>query len=138
VPPYDNSGGLHGVSAALEFAVTALRVKHILVMGHGGCGGVAASLLAADNQPVGEFIAPWVELLDQARDAIIAQAPADTQTGLERAGIGVSLDNLMTFPFVQQAVAAGELELHGSWFAIGSGELHWRDNQTCAFEVVTA
>jgi len=136
VPPYENSPGLHGVSAALEFAVTALKVKHVVVMGHGGCGGIAASLLAADHKPVGEFVGPWVELLSKARDSVIADAPTDPQTALEHTGIGVSLDNLMTFPFVARAVEAGELELHGSWFAIGLGELHWRNRDTGVFEEV--
>lgn len=136
VPPYDTSGGLHGVSAALEFAVTALKVKHIVVMGHGGCGGVAASLSAADDKPVGRFIAPWVELLDKPRDRVLSEGHADNQTALEHAGVGTSIENLKTFPFVAEAMARGELELHGSWFAIALGELHWRDNQTGRFEKV--
>lgn len=136
VPPYDTSGGLHGVSAALEFAVTHLKVKHIVVMGHGGCGGVGASLSAADDKPVGRFIAPWVELLDETRDRVLAENPADPKTALEHAGVGTSIENLMSFPFVQDAVAAGELELHGAWFAIALGELHWRDNQTGQFDKV--
>lgn len=136
VPPYDPSGGLHGVSAALEFAVTALKVKHILIMGHGGCGGVHASLSAADDRPVGQFIAPWVSLLDRARDEVLSRTPADPQRALEYAGIGTSLENLMTFPFVKERIEAGELELHGAWFAIAHGELHWRAPGTGTFSVV--
>lgn len=136
VPPFDTSGGLHGVSAALEFAVTALKVKHIVIMGHGGCGGVKASLAAAKNEPTGRFIAPWVELLDEARDKVLDTRPADPQTAVEHAGVGQSIENLKTFPFVQQAIEAGQLELHGAWFAIALGELHWRDNQTGAFQKV--
>ncbi|WP_084395743.1 carbonic anhydrase [Henriciella aquimarina] len=138
VPPFDDSGGLHGVSAALEFAVTALKVKHILVMGHGGCGGVNASLSAADDKPVGQFIAPWVSLLDKTRSDVLSGAPEDPQRALEFAGIGTSLKNLMTFPFVEERVKAGELELHGAWFAIAEGELHWRDAGTGEFSVVQA
>ena len=135
-PPFDPSGGLHGVSAALEFAVTALEVKHILIMGHGGCGGVHASLSAADDKPVGQFIAPWVSLLDKARDTVLSTIPADPQRALEYEGIRTSLDNLMTFPFVKTRVEAGKLTLHGAWFAISSGELHWRDPETGAFDPV--
>lgn len=138
VPPYDTSGGLHGVSAALEFAVTALKVKHILIMGHGGCGGVNASLSAANDKPVGKFIAPWVSLLDKARDDVLASKLDDPQRGLEFAGIGTSIRNLMTFPFVKERVEAGELELHGAWFAIAHGELHWRDSKTGEFSVIEA
>jgi carbonic anhydrase len=134
VPPFDTSGGLHGVSAALEFAVTALKVKHIVIMGHGGCGGVGACLSAAEDKPVGRFIAPWVQLLDETRDRVLAGNPADPQTAVEHAGVGASLENLMTFPFVKESVEAGSLQLHGAWFAIALGELKWRDNATGAFE----
>ncbi len=136
VPPYDPGGGLHGVSAALEFAVTALKVKHILIMGHGGCGGVQASLSAANDKPVGHFIAPWVSLLDEARDGVLAKQPADAQRELEFAGIGTSLKNLMTFPFVEERIKSGDLQLHGAWFAIAHGELHWRDETSGEFSVV--
>lgn len=136
VPPYQPDGKLHGVSAALEFAVTALKVKHVVVMGHGGCGGVSASLSAADDKPVGQFIAPWVSLLDSSRDAVLSENPDDPQTALEHRGIGTSIENLMSFPFVSEAVASGTLRLHGAWFAIGQGELHWRDAETGIFDVV--
>ncbi|WP_084420913.1 carbonic anhydrase [Henriciella litoralis] len=136
VPPYDDSGGLHGVSAALEFAVTALEVKHIVVMGHGGCGGVSASLSAADNRPVGTFVAPWVKLLDSARDRVLAGKPDDPQTSLEFEGVATSLKNLMSFPFVAERVERGDLTLHGAWFAIALGQLHWRDADTGEFELI--
>lgn len=138
VPPYETTEGLHGVSAALEFAVTALKVKHILIMGHGGCGGVNASLSAAEDKPVGQFIAPWVSLLDDARDKVLSTIPADPQRALEYEGVRTSIANLMTFPFVRERVEAGELELHGAWFAIADGELHWCNEETGAFDPVEA
>lgn len=140
-PPYDPTGGVHGVSAALEFAVTALKVKQIVVMGHGGCGGIAASLAAAADRPVGKFIAPWVEIAAPARDAVLADesiARKDWQEAVEHGAVGQSLTNLMGFPFVREAVERGELNLHGAWFSIGRGELHWRDAETGAFSVVAA
>lgn len=136
VPPYEETEGLHGVSAALEFAVGALKVEHIVVMGHGGCGGVNASLSAADDRPVGQFVGPWVQLLDSARDSVLRSGSDDPQTDLEHAGVGASIENLMSFPFVREAVDAGTLQLHGAWFAIALGELHWRDNKTGTFEKV--
>jgi carbonic anhydrase len=140
-PPYEDTGGLHGVSAALEFAVTALRVKQIVVMGHGGCGGIAASLAAAANRPVGQFIAPWVEIAAPARDAVLSDASIlrkDWQEAIEHGAVGQSLKNLMTFPFVRSAFESGQLSLHGAWFSIGKGELHWRDAETGAFSIVAA
>lgn len=141
VPPFDASGGLHGVSAAVEFAVTALKVRQIVVMGHGGCGGIAASLAAAADRPVGTFIAPWVELAAPARDAVLQDGaidPRDWQEAVEHGAVGQSLKNLLTFPFVRAAVERGDLIMNGAWFSIGKGELHWRDAETGAFSVVSA
>ena len=143
VPPYIPGGGVHGVSAALEFAVKSLNVKYILVMGHGGCGGIRASLQSATTDPVGEFVGPWVQLANGSRDKVIQDNPgADFETlaaKLELEGINGSIRNLMTFPFVREAVEAGDLFIHGGWFAIATGELHWRDPETGQFrEVDTA
>lgn len=141
VPPYEEGGGLHGVSAGLEFAVTALGVKQIVVMGHGGCGGIAASLAAAADRPVGKFIAPWVEIAADARDAVLRNEAIprnDWQEAVEHGAVGLSLKNLMTFPFVRAAFERGALSLDGAWFSIGKGELHWRDAETGAFSIVAA
>lgn len=141
VPPYEEGGGLHGVSAALEFAVTALEVKQIVVMGHGGCGGIAACLAAAADRPVGKFIAPWVEIAADARDAVLrneAIPRSDWQEAVEHGAVGLSLKNLMSFPFVRAAFERGQLSLDGAWFSIGKGELHWRDAETGAFSIVAA
>jgi carbonic anhydrase len=139
VPPYEETGGYHGVSAALEFAVTALKVQQILVMGHGGCGGIQACLAAASHGPVGRFIAPWVELAAPARDEVLNDAsilPHQRQEAVEHGAVHQSLINLLTFPFVRQRVDDGSLKLHGGWFSIGRGELHWRDPDTGNFSVV--
>lgn len=136
VPPYQPNGGLHGVSAALEFAVNILKVKIIVVMGHGGCGGISASLTKNDNPLIGEFVAPWVKLLDDARARVLESQPVNPQFALELEGIETSIQNLMTFPFVREKVDAGTLEIHGAWFAIKHGELHWRNARTGRFEIV--
>ncbi|MEQ1888884.1 MAG: carbonic anhydrase [Alphaproteobacteria bacterium] len=126
VPPYEENGGYHGTSAAIEFAVENLGVQDIVIMGHGQCGGIAASL---SSRPVGKFIAPWVDMISQTRDAVLADNPgADTaalQQALELAAIGHSLQNLTGFPFVRGAIHDGRVRLHGAWFAIASGELRW-------------
>lgn len=129
VPPFDPSGGLHGVSAALEFAVTVLKVDEILVLGHGQCGGVKASLSGAlrDAKPgEGGFVAEWIKLLDDARQKVINEHGdgPDGQTALEREGVKVSIENLKTFPFVQERLNDGSLTLHGAVFAIKDGKLN--------------
>lgn len=139
VPPYEETGGHHGVSAAVEFAVRHLKVRQILVMGHGGCGGVAASLAAVKTGPVGQFIADWVELAAPAREAVLADPHVhehERQEALEHGAVGLSIENLMTFPFVAEAVAAGQLSIDGAWFSIGRGALHWRNRETGRFSVV--
>jgi carbonic anhydrase len=135
VPPFEQDGGLHGVSAALEFAVTKLEVKHIIVLGHGACGGISAAL-AGHGEPNRIFIDKWIGLLEGARDKVVAEAPADPQHALELEGVKVSLDNLRTFPFVTEREAAGTLKLHGCWFAIAEGTLYELDEQAGQFEPV--
>jgi len=128
VPPFDASGGLHGVSAALEFAVTKLKVEEIVVLGHGACGGVNAALTRslADTKPgEGGFVAEWIGLLDKARDRVVAEhgEGEDGQKALEQEGVKVSLENLKTFPFVQKGLEDGSLHLRGAVFAIADGKL---------------
>ena len=141
VPPCADTSGYHGTSAALEFAVTGLGVKNIVVMGHGLCGGVAASLAAADNLPTGTFIGPWVEMLSPVRDRLLEENPGlekeERQRALEWMGVLCSLGNLRTFPFVAEALDAGRLSLHGAWFSIAEAELYWHSATTGAFEQVT-
>lgn len=131
VPPCEEHGTYHGTSAAIEFAVTSLKVKHIVVLGHGLCGGVAASLAAAEDRPVGKFIGPWVKMLDAIRDELLEQAQssdeATRQKALEHMAVQQSLENLMTFPFVVSAVESGMLSLEGAWFSIAAGKLQWLD-----------
>lgn len=122
VPPYEESGAYHGTSAAIEFAVTSLQVNRIIVLGHGLCGGVMASLMAAEDRPVGRFVGPWVEILSSIRDELLERTPSShdetRQKALERMAVQQSLENLMTFPFVSEAVEGGTLTLNGSWFSI--------------------
>ncbi len=145
VPPCDThhpeTGSFHGTSAAVEFAVTVLGVDVIVVMGHGSCSGVAAAL-AAENMPQGRFIGPWVDLLAPARAAMQACDNGLTKSErlriLERLAIEQSLDHLKSFPFVAEAVEAGSLDLHGAWFSIAEGELHWLNKTTGDFTPVAA
>src|SRR6476620_7685124 len=107
-PPYETSTGYHGVSAALEFAVTQLEVGEILVMGHGMCGGCAAALTGKfDDRRAGhgQFIADWVRMLERARDKVRArptELDRDALLGMEREAVKVSLANLRTFPWIAQ------------------------------------
>jgi carbonic anhydrase len=138
VPPFETSQGHHGVSAALEFAVTQLNVAEIVVLGHGACGGVAASLNHAfEGEPPssGGFISDWVSLLDEARDRIVAEHGHGPHAvhALEHECVRVSLANLRTFPFIPQREQAGTLRLRGAYFAIAEGVLHLLDEASGTF-----
>jgi carbonic anhydrase len=141
-PPYETSRGYHGVSAALEFAVTQLKVGEILVMGHGLCGGCAAALTGQfdDTEPgQGHFIADWVHMLNGARDKVRAQhAELDRSAFLEmeREAVKISLSNLRTFPWIADREQAGELKLHGAHFSIAEGRLYVLDEAEVEFRPV--
>jgi carbonic anhydrase len=132
-PPYETNPGFHGVSAALEFAVTQLDVGEILVMGHGLCGGCAAALTGQfdDTEPgEGHFIADWVRMLSGARDHVRAHhAQLDHKAfqEMEREAVKVSLANLRTFPWIREREEAGDLMLHGAHFSIAEGRLYILD-----------
>ena len=135
VPPYETSAGHHGVSAALEFAVTQLEVEEILVLGHGFCGGCAAALTGQfDDADHGEghFIADWIELLREARDRVRAEHGEDFRA-MELEAVRVSLANLRTFPWVREREADDRLKLHGAYFAIADGILHLLDEGSGQF-----
>jgi carbonic anhydrase len=129
-PPYETSSGYHGVSAALEFAVTQLKVGEILVMGHGLCGGCSAALTGQfdETEPgEGHFIADWVRMLSEARDVVRArhsQLDREAFLDMEREAVKVSLANLRTFPWIAERERAGELKLHGAHFSISEGRLY--------------
>lgn len=123
VPPYSPDANYHGTSAALEFAVKGLEVPHIVVLGHAQCGGVQA-LLGGVPDELGDFLENWVRIGAPARRrAIACDDPEERQTRCEHEVVKVSLENLMTFPWVRERVEAGRLALHGCYFGVRSGRL---------------
>jgi carbonic anhydrase len=139
VPPYAPDGAAHGVSAALEFGVQVLRVKHIVVLGHAQCGGIKA--LVQDTAPLspGDFIGRWMSLLaptleatPRARD----EALADFITRVEQKAVGRSLENLMTFPCISILAERGRLQLHGAYFGVAHGSLSVLDRGSGEFRAV--
>ncbi len=127
VPIYEPDGGQHGTSAAIEFAVKALEIENIVVMGHGRCGGIRA-VLSHHHTPLddGDFIGKWMSMLGDlpaqlGQNALLTDA--ERQTAMERISIRNSIRNLRTFPYVQQLESEGKLAVHGAWFDISTGEL---------------
>jgi len=139
IPPYSPDGRAHGVSAALEFAVGALRVKHIVVLGHARCGGVRA--FAEDHEPLsaGDFIGKWMSLIEPAAAAIgppSAMSPAAYLEKLEKASIVNSLDSLMTFPRIAQLIEKGKITTHGAYFGVATGDLSVLDKKSGEFRPI--
>lgn len=143
VPPFETTPGHHGVSAALEFAVQVLKVKEIVVMGHGMCGGCKAALtreLHGCEPGEGGFVADWIALLDDARGPVIAQHGTEgraAERAMEQAGVRVSIQNLRTFPCIRRKERDGELKLRGAFFAISDGVLHVLDEDSGEFGPVS-
>ena len=141
VPPYAPDERAHGVSAALEFGVGALKVKHIVVLGHAQCGGVKA--FAEDAEPLspGDFIGNWMKLMAPAAQRVGprgALSHADYLTRLEQANVVNSLENLMTFPRLRSLIERGQVVVHGAYFGVATGQLSVRDAATGQFTQVAA
>ena len=138
VPPYAPDGKFHATSAALEYAVQSLRVRHIVVMGHGRCGGIRTALdpEAAPLSP-GDFIGNWMSMLSPLTEQIkrsTVMTVSERQTALERISVRNSIANLLTFPCIKILCERGKLFLHGAWFDISTGELWVMDSESGDFE----
>lgn len=127
VPPFEENGGLHGVSAALEFAVCHLGVEHIIVMGHSQCGGINALMAGSCGCKGGGFISRWMSIAVPAKEKVLTELPGKDaklqQRATEQAAILLSLENLHTFPWIDLRVTDGVLSLHGWYFDLQTGEL---------------
>ncbi|MFO7771150.1 MAG: carbonic anhydrase [Roseovarius gahaiensis] len=127
VPAYEPDGNQHGTSAAVEYAVTALKVAHVIVMGHSNCGGVQGCLeMCTGKAPALEekssFVGRWMDILRPGYERVKDIADEDKRRhALEKQAVIVSLENLMTFPFVAESVKNDTLTLHGLWHEIGEG-----------------
>ena len=139
VPVFQPDGGAHGVSAALEYAVNVLRIKHIVVLGHAQCGGIRAFIDKIDPLSPGDFIGRWMAMFIKPGE-IVEQRERETMQDftvrIEKAAIFRSLENLMTFPFVRTRVERGEMELHGAYFGVAEGSLFVLDPEAKEFRSV--
>jgi carbonic anhydrase len=141
VPPFETGGNYHGVSSAIEFAVLNLKLKHLIIIGHSGCGGIKAAWNHnAAVQTDAQFISRWMSMLDDARLAVLSAqpnaSPEEKQRALELEGVKQTLNNLRTFPFVREREEKGTLQLHGAHFDIKTGTLSVYDNESKMFKAL--
>jgi carbonic anhydrase len=138
VPPPADDNAFRSTSAAIEFAVTVLKVEHVVIMGHAQCGGVRAYVDGAlGGDQAGQYIHRWASLLKPAYDRLPKGLPAaEAAATLEKAAIRYSLEQLRSFPFVAERESAGTLRTHGAFFGIASGVLEWLDGAADAFRPI--
>lgn len=140
VPPYLKNDDYHGVSSSLEYAVCYLEVSDIIILGHSNCGGIDALMASAKGEESGEFIGKWVSIAASARDKVLQkmadETPEKQARACEKEAILVSLRNLMTFPWVKERVAKGQLSIHGWYYNMGSGQLRYCNPLTGEFEIL--
>jgi carbonic anhydrase len=137
VPIYQPDANAHGVSAALEYAVTVLRVKHIVILGHAQCGGIRAFVDKIEPLTPGDFIGRWMSMFIKPGEVVEQreqESMAEFVTRIEKAAVFRSLENLMTFPFVRTRVESGELQLHGAYFGVAEGSLFLLDRESKQFK----
>jgi carbonic anhydrase len=137
VPPFEPDSSRHGISSAIEYAVCDLQVRRIIVLGHSNCGGIAALVKGREARSETDFVGRWMSIAAPVRDRIISELhdrPLIEQIhACELASIVASIENLKTFPFVAQRLAAGEIGLIGWYFDIGEGSLSGLDQRSGRF-----
>jgi carbonic anhydrase len=139
VPVYQPDGGAHGVSAALEYAVSVLRVRHIVVLGHAQCGGIRAFIDNIEPLSPGDFIGRWMSMFIKPGEVVEQrerESMQDFTIRIEKAAVFRSLENLTTFPFVRERVVRGEMQLHGAYFGVAEGSLFVLDQVAKEFNKV--
>ena len=139
VPPYTPDGGHHATSAALEFAVMSLGVGHIVVMGHGRCGGIRAAVQDSSPLTHTDFIGSWMRAIKDVTRIVprlVGENAELHERHIERASIEHSLANLRTFPWIRMKENRRELALHGVWFDISLGELHAYDEDEAHWSAI--
>jgi carbonic anhydrase len=136
VPVYQPDQNAHGVSAALEYAVNVLRIKHIVVLGHAQCGGIRAFVDKIAPLSPGDFIGKWMAMFIKPGEVVEQrdhESMSEFTVRIEKAAVFRSLENLMTFPFVRNAVESGDMRLHGAYFGVAEGSLFLLDQATKEF-----
>ena len=136
VPTFQPDGGQHGTSAGIEFAVNALGISDLIVLGHGRCGGIRWALNPGAPLATGDFIGKWMDMLAPVTEQVSTYSfmtASERETALERLSVRNSINNLRTFPYVKSREAEGKLRVHGAWFDVSTAELWLMDQDSGDF-----
>jgi len=136
VPEFEPGAGQHGTSAGIEYAVNAIGITDLVILGHGRCGGIRWALGPHTPLAQGDFIGKWMSMLTPVTEQVATYTfltPAERETALERLSVRNSIKNLRTFPYIKQREAEGQLTLHGAWFDVSTAELWVMDQETGDF-----
>lgn len=135
VPPYETGGNFHGVSSAIDFAVNSLKVENIIVLGHEHCGGIHALLKGPPEQK--GFISSWMRIAAEAKIEVLKEMPLapykEQMTACAKKAVLISMENLMSFPFIQERLKARDLKIYGWFFELEAGRLLEFDYEKKAF-----
>ena len=139
VPPVDPTGGYHGTTASIEYAVKEIGVESIVVLGHESCGGIQGCLNGLGDNPKGGYVNKWLSLINEVRDDVLARDIPEVQHQfeMELENIRHSLKNLETFDFVKKAIEEDRLKLQGAYFSIIRGRLMLSDEKGRFEEIVS-
>lgn len=127
VPMYEKDDAHHGTSAALEFGICFLKVKHLVLLGHSQCGGIQ-SLLQTSNAAPNDFISNWMSLI-RTKD-FTCQDPDECA----KHALNQSYANCLSFPWIRDKVATGDLEIHRWFFEVKTGQVFTHTGQKNTYE----
>jgi len=140
VPPYNPDSSFHGVSSAIEYAVCSLKVKHVIVLGHSNCGGIRALMSEGHDCHRSEFLDQWLSVAENARTVVrekLKDQPLETQLrACEESSILLSMENLLTFPWIRERVESDRIKIHGWYFNMNNGNLYFYDSEDERFQVL--
>jgi carbonic anhydrase len=141
VPPYNGDNDFHGSSAAIEYAVSVLKVKDIIVCGHSHCGACASLYTDLSNEPHLQHVRKWLELGKQAKEytllgTIDKKNKEQILRTTERISIKYQLENLLSYPEIYRKVNEGTLDIHGWYYKIEDGSIEYYDGESCSFKAI--
>jgi carbonic anhydrase len=141
VPPYDKKDQWVSTTAAIEYAVKVLKVENIVICGHSNCGGCAAMYSKDEKLKELDFYRPWQsvseEVNKQVNEVITSDSPEEREWLTEQVNVLVQKNNLLTYPYIKEAVENNKLKLFGWHYLIETGEIFNFNDENKEFELIS-